>query len=129
MVRGKSVQRRSEAVKIYKPVGPSGICSFENTKPVFVPDSLDDLCGPTAGRVTLPLHIDWTPSNTYDLGDEARVCTMYATVLREAKSEDDLSRFLDRELLVRAWSSLRLPDFIRESWERRFPQLGQCRVG
>jgi len=123
MVRGKSVQRRSEAVKIYKPVGPSGICSFENTKPVFVPDSLDDLCGPTAGRVTLPLHIDWTPSNTYDLSDAVNTCTMYATVLREAKAEDDLSRFLDRELLVRAWSSLRLPDFIRESWERRFPQL------
>jgi len=116
-------------VKRYKPVGPSGIRSFENTKPVFVPDSLDDLRGPTAGSVTLPLHIDWTPSNTYDLGDEARVCTMYATVLREAKSEDDLSRSLDRGLLVRAWSSLRLPDFIRESWERRFPQLGQCRVG
>ncbi len=116
-------------MKIYKPVGPSGICSFENTKPVFVPDSLNDLRGPTAGSVTLPLHLDWTPSNTYDLGDEARVCTMYATVLREAKSEDDLSRSLDRELLVRAWSSLRLPDFIRESWERRFPQLGQCRVG
>jgi len=73
-------------VKIYKPVGPSGIRSFENTKPVFVPDSLDDLRGPTAGRVTLPLHIDWTPSNTYDLSDAVNTCTMYATVLREAKA-------------------------------------------
>ena len=54
---------------------------------------------------------------------------MYETVLREAKAEDDLSRFLDRGLLVRTWSSLRLPDFVRESWERRFPQLRQCRVG
>jgi len=112
-------------VKLYKPVGPAGICSFENTKPVFVSDSLDDLRGPTAGSVALPLHLDWTPSNTYDLSDEARTCTMYATVLREAKSEDDLSRFLNRELLVCAWPSLRSPVFIREIWERRFPQLRQ----
>lgn len=110
-------------MKIYKPVGPAGIRSFENTKPVFVADSLDDLRGPTAGSVTLPLRLDWTPSNTYDLSDEARTCTMYATVLREAKSEDDLARFLERDLLVRMWASLRLPVFIRESWERRFPQL------
>ncbi len=90
---------------------------------MFVPDSLDDLRGPTAGSVTLPLRIDWTPSNTYDLGDAVSTCTMYETVLREAKAEDDLVRFLDRGWLVRTWSSLRLPDFIRESWERRFPQL------
>ncbi len=112
-------------MKIYKPVGPAGICTFENTKPVFVADSLDDLRGPTAGSVTLPLHLDWTPSSTYDLSADVRVCTMYATVLREAKAEDDLARFLNRELLVRMWSSLRLPDFIRESWERRFPPLHQ----
>ncbi len=118
--------RGGQTVKIYKPVGLSGICSFENTKPVFIPNSLDDLRGPTEGSVTLPLYIDWTPSNTYDLSDEVSTCTMYETVLREAKAEDDLSRFLDLGLLVRMWSSLRLPDFIRDSWERSSPQLRQC---
>lgn len=50
---------------------------------------------------------------------------MYITVLREARSEADLSQWLDRELLIEHWAKLRIPGFIKESWEKAHPELTQ----
>lgn len=46
---------------------------FSHTQPVFVVDDLAELRGPTSGTVTPPVHLDWTPSSSYDLADPGRV--------------------------------------------------------
>jgi hypothetical protein len=99
---------------------------WENTVPLYVVTDLEEMHGPDAGHVVLPLRLDWTPSNSYDLSQPNRVRSLYATVLREAKSEDDLINYLDADVLRREWRSLRLPAFIRETWETVHPVLGQC---
>lgn len=47
--------------------------------------------------------------------------TMYATVLREAKSAADLDSYLSWTLLMR--HNLLLPTFLRQTWERQHPVL------
>jgi hypothetical protein len=48
---------------------------------------------------------------------------MYETVLREASTTADLSRWLDGRTLVRLWRDLVLPPQVRSRWEARFPEL------
>lgn len=93
---------------------------FEKT--YFVPDTLDALTGPVSGMVTLSPMLDWTPSPTYDLSSERRVLTMYATVLREAASEEDLA-VLNAGVLRAVWPRLNLPDRVRRGWESAFMEL------
>ncbi|MDR1431317.1 MAG: hypothetical protein LBI99_04275 [Propionibacteriaceae bacterium] len=95
----------------------------EHVKGVWVPDSLDTLRGPTVGEVELPLHLDWTPANHYDLSQPRRVQTMYRTVLCEARRPDDVDSWLDRDTLVRLWPQLKLPWFVRQPWEHAHPEL------
>ena len=95
-------------------------------KPFFVIDVLGDLLGPASGAVTLPVSIDWTPANTFDLADRIRLRSMYAKVLAEAPDEAALGRYLNRDLLIREWRSLRLPDYIRRAWEDAHPELASC---
>ena len=110
-------------MKVYRPVGAGGVVLYENTRPVFILDDLADLAGPDHGVVELPLHLDWTSAPRYDIDRPARLRTMYATVLREAKSEDDLRTYLSRRILVREWKLLHLPGFVREVWEAQHPEL------
>ncbi|MFF0228419.1 hypothetical protein [Streptomyces sp. NPDC004629] len=49
---------------------------------------------------------------------------MIRIVLREARSQDDLDQFVDRDSLVRLWPDLGLPDWIRRAWQERFTELG-----
>lgn len=109
--------------KVYKPVGDGAVATFENTRPLFVADDLLALHGARSGTVVLPPRLDWSRSNSYDLSDPVRVRTMYATVLREALSEADLDSYLSRTLLIREWRNLRLPTFLRQTWERQHPVL------
>lgn len=96
--------------------------------PLFVlPDSLDDLRGPTTGTVELPNRLLWNPSRPFDLSDDARLRSMIRIVIREARAQDDLRKYIDRDSLVRLWSSLGLPERIRSAWEARFPELGDQR--
>ena len=111
-------------MKIYKPV--QGVIGFDNVKPAFVVDDLSSLHGPTEGIVSLPPHLDWTPNPQYDLSRSNRVRTLYATVLREAHSEEDLTSFLANDLLVTVWRSLRIPGSLRDAWEARHPELHKC---
>lgn len=110
-------------MKVYPPVPEGAVPDFTHTRPVVIPESLEELRGPQSGMVKLPLHLDWTPSNTYDLSDPGQVRTMYATVLREAKEEDDLLTHLNEQLLRQHWSALRLPRFTRNVWESQHPTL------
>jgi hypothetical protein len=42
---------------------------------------------------------------------------LYQTVLREASRPDDLTGFLNHNLLIGMWPDLRLPAAIRQAWE------------
>ncbi len=88
-----------------------------------LPESLDELVGPTSGSVTLPRHIDWGPHYEYDLADAADLLLMYERVIREAQTPADLRSHLNVGLLRRHWMDLFLPSPTRTAWQDRFPEL------
>jgi hypothetical protein len=53
-----------------------------------LPASLDDLRGPAAGTVELPLHVAWSGRRAYDVGVEEQRLVLYALLLAEAQRED-----------------------------------------
>ncbi len=85
-----------------------------------LPASLEDLKGPVAGKVVLPLHVAWSGRRVYDVGEEDQRLVLYALLLAEAQRED-LERFLHRESLVSMWPRLRrlLGPHARREWERQ----------
>ncbi len=107
-------------------VPAAGGATAEPYQPPFVvADSLSALRGPASGEVSLPNRLLWNPSRPFDLSDEKRLRSMIRIVLREARSQDDLNEFVDRDSLVRLWPRLGLPKAIREGWEARFPELAR----
>jgi hypothetical protein len=51
--------------------------------------------------VTLDRSLDWSGDATYDLDDAGDLQLMYQTVLNQAATAEDLSRWLDGDLLRR----------------------------
>ncbi|BBJ47048.1 hypothetical protein SSPO_097660 [Streptomyces antimycoticus] len=96
---------------------------YAAAKPYVLPESLDELSGPTAGSVTLPRHIDWGPRYVYDLADEADFQLMYERVIRGAQTRDDLNAYLNAMSLRKMWRDLFLPLPVKAAWEARFPDL------
>ncbi|MGW0334695.1 hypothetical protein ACWD0J_22965 [Streptomyces sp. NPDC003011] len=89
-----------------------------------LPESLDELQGPTHGVVELPLHMAWSGMTSYDLGKPRQCMGLYRTVLHEGL-RDDLPRYLNRDLLLQLWPVLRTlaGRTVRAVWEDTFPQL------
>lgn len=89
-----------------------------------LPESLDELHGPTQGVVELPLHVAWSGMTLYDLGKPRQRMGLYRTVLHEGLS-DDLPRYLNQDLLLQLWPVLRtlVGRTVRAVWEDAFPQL------
>jgi hypothetical protein len=85
-----------------------------------LPSSLDDLRGPAAGEVELPLHVAWSGRRVYDVSQEDQRLVLYALLLAEAQRED-LEQFVHRESLVSMWPRLRrlLGPHARREWERQ----------
>ena len=110
-------------MKTYMPVAPGAVMTQEHTRPTFVPNRLSDLDGPISGSVTLPLMLDWTPLNTYNLESSSGLRRLYETVLSEATSEDDIIRYVDKNRLLGLWRELRLPRRVRVAWESTYPEL------
>lgn len=113
-----------------KPGTPGRIerfASYAARKPYVVAERLEELCGPTAGIVSLPVHLDWSGNATYDLGKPARLASLYRTVLNEAGCVDDLRAWLNARLLTQLWPTLWLPPALRRIWEDRFPMLAGLR--
>jgi hypothetical protein len=100
---------------------------YADQRPYAVAGSLADLRGPTSGVVVLDRRLDWSGRACYDLANPRRLTSMYETVLREATSPDDLSRWLDGPTLVRLWPDLVLPPQARRPWEARFARLAERR--
>lgn len=127
--RRPSVRRTAGAGVTTAPPQPGpASCSYSSRKPYVVAERLDDLCGPVAGTVTLPPHLDWSGNATYDLSKPARLASLYRTVLNEAGCVKDLQTWLNARLLVRLWPTLWLPPALRRAWESRFSELRALRV-
>ena len=92
---------------------------------MVVADSLDDLSGPVHGKVRLPLHLDASAGQDYDVDDDYFRRVLYRVVLLEAGSAEDLTSWLDHDTLVREWPTLYLPRVVRATWENRHPILRQ----
>jgi len=90
---------------------------------VLVAADLAALRGPVSGTVELPLWLFWYPDRTFDLDDPATLRWMYQTVLREASRPEDLTSFLNGDVLVALWPDLFLPKGVRQAWEERYPVL------
>ncbi|GHF37704.1 hypothetical protein [Streptomyces morookaense] len=71
-----------------------------------LPESLDELHGPTQGVVELPLHLAWSGMTSYDMSKPRQRMGLYRTVLHEGL-RDDLPRYLNRDLLLQLWPVLR----------------------
>ena len=101
----------------------AGFVSYGARKPYVVAECLDELCGPIAGMVVLPAHLDWSGNASYDLGKPARLASMYRSVLNEAACAEDLRSWLDGRLLAQLWPTLWLPAALRRLWEDHCPEL------
>jgi hypothetical protein len=79
---------------------------------------------PVDGTVTLPLWLHWSgPSPAFDLGVPSMRRWLYQIVLREAAGPGDLTRFLDREMLIALWPELYVPKGVRQAWEEHHSVL------
>jgi len=95
----------------------------------LVAASLADLAGPGHGVVELPLRLFWSaPDRTFDLDQPPMLRALYETVLREASRPDDLTSYLNGEILVAVWPDLFLPKGVRRAWEDQHPELRAARL-
>lgn len=101
----------------------------ESRIPYVVPDSLDQLTGPRTGTVELGVPINWSPKRSYDLADLDDRVSLYTTVISEASTIADLSRFLNKDLLIELWPRLRLPRYCVRRWHSKFPELAALGSG
>jgi hypothetical protein len=92
-----------------------------------VPASLSELAGPRHGRVRLPLHLAWSGLTTFDLDQPRLRMSYYRLVLAEGL-HDDLVRYLERDLLISLWPTLRMlvSRDVREVWESCFHELADA---
>lgn len=102
--------------------GPPG-SRYSDQRHYVVPATLSDLRRPQGGTVTLDRSLDWSGDGTYDLDDTGDLQVMYQTVLNQATTPDELSRWLNSRCLRRLWSELWLPAQLRAQWQARFPEL------
>ena len=96
---------------------------YQDQRRYVVAATLADLHGPTRGVIRLDRSLDWSGDPGYDLDDDSDLAVMYQTVLNEAGTSAELSRWLDAETLQRLWPVLWLPATLRAAWETRFPDL------
>jgi hypothetical protein len=64
-----------------------------------LPSSLEDLRGPAAGEVDLPLHVAWSGRRVYDMSQEDQRLVLYALLLRRSE------RILSGSCTASRWSA------------------------
>src|ERR671919_2955965 len=92
---------------------------YEDGRPYTVPDSLEELTGPTSGVVELPLRLDWSEQGRYDLSDPLQLNLMYERVIRESMRVEDLRTYLDGPTLRRGGGGPLVPPQGRGGWGGR----------
>ena len=96
---------------------------FADLKPYAFPASLQELHGPEAGEIELPLHILWSPGSKIEsLDTTTGRSRAYQAVLSEGSAED-ICRFVNSDALIGIWPDLDLPIQVAKGWEARFPEL------
>jgi hypothetical protein len=91
---------------------------------VLVVRDLANLRGPASGTVTLPLRLYWSPpGRVFDLDDPFMLRSMYQIVLGEAIRAEELTAYLNRDVLLVVWRDLYLPKGVRRAWEELHPAL------
>lgn len=104
-------------------LAPETRIRFRDVKPYFLPDSLDELYGPSEGIVLLPQSVYWQADRfNIDLSKLGKIEMVYQNVLAEGLLED-ICRFVNADHLRRVWHRLRLDRRLRSMWEERFPEL------
>ncbi|MEU7044177.1 transcriptional regulator [Streptomyces varsoviensis] len=91
-----------------------------------LPAALSDLAGPAHGTVRLPLHLAWSGLTEFDI-DQPRLRMSYYRIVLAEGLHDDLVRYLNRDLLVSLWPTLRtlVSRDVRSVWESAFGELAQ----
>lgn len=90
----------------------------------IVVTNLATLRGPAHGPVVLPLRLFWSPAGrVFDLDDPPMLRSMYETVLQEAIYPEELTTYLNADVLVAVWRDLFLPRSVRRAWEEHHPAL------
>jgi hypothetical protein len=110
-------------MKLYFPLFPGNRLDTENTKPTYVVEDLNELKSSIAGIVELPIELNWTPANKYDISNVQDKMRLYETVLREALSESYVRTYINSFDLLELWTQLRLPRRVRYAWESVHPKL------
>ena len=96
---------------------------------MLVVRDLADLRGPASGPVVLPLRLYWSPAGrVFDLDDPFMLRSMYQVVLGEAIRAEELTGYLNRDMLLAIWPDLYLPKGVRRAWEERHPALRAARA-
>jgi hypothetical protein len=114
---------QESVMKLYYPLLAGHKLDTENTKPTCVVEDLDELSSSVTGVTELPIELNWTPSNRYDLSDVVDKMRLYETVLSEALSEDEIRKYINGHDLTEFWMRLRLPRRVRYAWESVHPML------
>lgn len=85
---------------------------------------LASLRGPASGTVELPLRLYWSSlDRTFSLDKPFSRRWLYQVVLREASRPEDLTGYLNADLLAALWPELALPRGVRQAWEEHHPVL------
>lgn len=97
---------------------------FGQRKYYAIPDSLDELHGPSDGMIRLPPSIHWARKggSTVDLSTRGGRSIAYGAAMGEGTLEQ-VCGIINREHLVSEWATI--PKALRMTalWEDRFPEL------
>ncbi|MEU6194117.1 transcriptional regulator [Streptomyces sp. NPDC047061] len=106
-------------------MAPSSVSELRRAKFARrLPGELSELCGPSHGRVQLPLHLAWSGLTEFDLDRPRLRMSCYRIVLGEGL-HDDLIHYLNPQVLISVWPTLRtlISRDLRDVWEEAFPEL------
>ena len=97
---------------------------LRHTKAYAVPDSLDQLHGPAAGTLDVPLSIHWARpgGTTVDLSSKGGRSIAYGAALGEGTIEQVCS-IINKDHLIADWPTIPKAIRTRQLWEQRFPEL------
>jgi hypothetical protein len=88
-----------------------------------LPQSLEQLAGPSDGIVELPFDLAWSGRRSFDLSDEGQRYLYQMTVLTVGFEPEHYTGWLNSDLLRSDWSRLLLPRQLRDVWQDHFPEL------
>lgn len=107
------------------PAGAQPATKPRQLRPIIVPASLNELHGPSSGRVTPPRRLWWSgeEGTAFDLADRDQAAELYEAVLEAARAYHDITDYLDAGLLVELWPELGMRRATRQAWEAAHPVL------